>query len=275
MALALIARVRSQGASMTPALGRVAERVLGTPDAVLYQSITELAEEAGASEASVMRFCRELGFTGFQDFKLALARELATEVHAGRRESEADPVKDLVDTAVMALRETEQLLDRAAIEAVAERILSASQVEIFGVAASGVTAEYLHYKLTRVGVRSRALSDAHLASMVADTSDPSAMHVIVSSSGSTVDAVRVAKLAQAAGAFVVGITNRSKSPLIASCDLALVASWPETPLTGGAFPSKISQLLIVDALFAYLTKRAPQRLNTINRTAGSVSDRSY
>ncbi len=275
MALALIAKVRSQGASMTPALGRVAERVLGAPDTVLYQSITELAEEAGSSEASVMRFCRELDFSGFQDFKLALAKELATEAHAGRREPESDPVKNLVDTAITALRETEQLLDRSAIESAAGRILAASQVEIFGVAASGVTGEYLHYKLTRVGIRSRALSDAHVASMVAETSDASAVHVIISSSGSTVDAVRVAKLARARGAFVVGVTNRSKSPLVVSCNQELVASWPETPLTGGAFPSKISQLLIVDALLAYLSKLAPERLEIINRTAGSVSDRSY
>lgn len=275
MASALIAKVRSEGASMTPALERVAERVLGAPEEVLYESITELAEESGSSEASVMRFCRELGFAGFQDFKLALARELATEKRADRDGEAADAVSVLVETAVTALRETEQLLDRAAVETAASRILAAAQVEIFGVAASAVTAQYLEYKLTRLGLRSRALSDAHLAAMVADTSDPAVVHVIVSSSGSTIDTVKIATAARASGAFVIGITNRSKSPLVAVCDLALIASWPETPLTGGAFPSKISQLLIVDALFAYLSQRAPGRGEIINRTAGSVSDRSY
>ena len=87
--------------------------------------------------------------------------------------------------------------------------------------------------------------------------------------------VRVAEVARASGAIVVGITNRAKSPLVAHCDFALIASWPETPLTGGAFPSKISQLLIVDALLGYLANAMPQALDLINRTAGSVSDRSY
>jgi RpiR family carbohydrate utilization transcriptional regulator len=62
---------------------------------------------------------------------------------------------------------------------------------------------------------------------------------------------------------------------VTACDLVLLASWPETPLTGGAFPSEISQLLIVDALMAYIAKRADDRIDVINRTAGSVSDRSY
>jgi DNA-binding MurR/RpiR family transcriptional regulator len=99
--------------------------------------------------------------------------------------------------------------------------------------------------------------------------------VVISSSGSTIDAVRIAELARSQGAFVIGISNRSKSPLVAACDLALIASWPETPLTGGAFPSKISQLLIVDALAAEMMRQDPARLTLLGRTAEVVSDRSF
>jgi RpiR family transcriptional regulator, carbohydrate utilization regulator len=101
------------------------------------------------------------------------------------------------------------------------------------------------------------------------------VHVIISSSGSTIDSVKIAELAKSRGAFVIGISNRSKSPLVAVCNLTLIASWPETPLTGGAFPSKISQLLIVDALLAEMMRRDPKRLAMIQRTAESVSDRSF
>ncbi|MDG4898800.1 ROK family protein [Mesorhizobium sp. WSM4976] len=103
--------------------------------------------------------------------------------------------------------------------------------------------------------------------MAAGTAQPGTVQVVISSSGSTIDAVRVAELARSKGAFVIGISNRSKSPLIAVCDLALIASWPETPLTGGAFPSKISQLLIVDALVAEMTRQDPKRLVELSRTA--------
>ena len=39
-----------------------------------YMSITALAEECGAAEATISRFCRTLGFSGYNDFKLALAK---------------------------------------------------------------------------------------------------------------------------------------------------------------------------------------------------------
>jgi RpiR family transcriptional regulator, carbohydrate utilization regulator len=275
MTKALIASLRSTAGNMTPALAKVAEFVLGHPDTTLYQSITELAESSGSSEASVMRFCRDQGFSGFQDFKLALAKELANDERGRESAEPADDIQRLVETAVIALRETEQLIVRQHVTKAAEELLAARAVECFGVAASAVTAQYLAYKMSRIGKISRALGDAHLATMAAGTAGKGSVHVIISSSGSTIDSVRIAELAKSRGAFVIGISNRSKSPLAAACDLTLIASWPETPLTGGAFPSKISQLLIVDALVAEMTRQDPQRLAMIQRTAESVSDRSF
>lgn len=272
--MALIASIRSRAPNMTRALQRVALYALEDPQAVLYKSITELAEDANSSEASVMRFCRELGFAGFQNFKLALAQELATQQQTSTPVASGDPVRDLVETARMALDETERLLDRANIEAVANQLLQAHRIEIFGVAASAITAQYLEYKLARLGIQSHIARDAHLATMAAATCAPSDLYFLVSSSGSTIDTVKIAELAHARGARVIGITNRAKSPLAAVCHSVLLASWPETPLTGGAFPSKISQLLIVDALASYITKAAPERLLTVRDTAQSVTDRS-
>ncbi|RWB73968.1 MurR/RpiR family transcriptional regulator [Mesorhizobium sp.] len=275
MTHALIASLRAAAGDMTPALARVAETVLAQPDATLRQSITELAETSGSSEASVMRFCRDQGFSGFQDFKLALAKELATDERAKDNGLPSDDIQRLVETAITSLRETEQLIVREDVAIASRKLLDASVVECFGIAASAVTAQYLAYKMTRIGKFSRALGDAHLAVMAAGTAQPGTVQVVISSSGSTIDAVRVAELARSKGAFVIGISNRSKSPLIAVCDLALIASWPETPLTGGAFPSKISQLLIVDALVAEMTRQDPKRLVELSRTAEVVSDRSF
>ncbi|MGO6682258.1 MurR/RpiR family transcriptional regulator [Rhizobium leguminosarum] len=272
--MALVASIRSRAPNMTRALQRVADYTLEDPQAVLYKSITELAEDAQSSEASVMRFCRELGFTGFQNFKLALAQELATQSQTSVPISTGDPVQNLVETARTALDETERLLDRSIIQAVAQELLQAKHIEIFGVAASAITAQYLEYKLARLGVHSHIARDAHLATMAAATSNPADVYFLISSSGSTLDTVKIAELAHARGARVIGITNRSKSPLAATCTHVLLASWPETPLTGGAFPSKISQLLIVDALASYMTMAEPDRLITILDTAQSVTDRN-
>jgi len=259
---------------MTKALQRVANFALEDPQSVLYKSITELAEDASSSEASVMRFCRELGFTGFQNFKLALAQELATNQKQDTTNADGDTVLELIGTARKALDETERLLDRRTIEAVAHELLKARNIEIFGVAASAITGQYLEYKLARLGVHSHIPRDAHLATMAAATSYPDDVYFLISNSGSTIDTVSIAKRAHSRGAKVVGITSRVKSPLAAVCDYVLLASWPETPLTGGAYASKISEMLIVDAVASYIAQVAPERIDIVRETAQSVTDRS-
>ena len=275
MAQALIAILRSLASDMTPALARVAEAVIAHPEATLYQSITELAETSGSSEASVMRFCRDQGFSGFQEFKLTLAKEIATDQRNADSAIPADDIQRLVETAMVALRETEQLIVRADVQSAARRLLSATFIECFGVAASAITAQYLAYKMFRIGRACRASSDAHLAMMAAGTSKPGSTYVVISSSGSTIDSVRVAEVAKRNGAFVIGVSNRAKSPLAATCDVALIASWPETPLTGGAFQSKISQMLIVDALIGEMGRQDPTCIETAAQTASVVSDRNF
>lgn len=55
---------------------KVANCVLQDPASVVSYSITELAEKAGTSEPTVIRFCRRLGLRGYMDLRLSLARDL-------------------------------------------------------------------------------------------------------------------------------------------------------------------------------------------------------
>ncbi len=261
---------------MSPALARIGDYVLLRPDRILTQTVTELAEEAGSSEASVIRFCREQGFASFQGFKLALATELAS-TQAARAEPAApgDYISEIVATAVAALHDTRALLDVDAVSVVAERLIAARRIHLFGVAASAVTVAYLRYKLTRLGLLASAHEDSHMAAMVAAGLNRRDVAVAVSTSGSTVDVVRAAEVARAAGAFLVGITSRPKSPLASIADVVLRAASSETPVTGGAFSSKIGQLLLVDVLFDRIAARDPKARGFIRSTAASVADRGY
>src|SRR5512143_231974 len=69
-------RLRGLYPSLKSALQKVADVILRQPEMAIYASVNEVAAVATVSEATVMRFCRILGFKGFQDFKIALAREM-------------------------------------------------------------------------------------------------------------------------------------------------------------------------------------------------------
>jgi len=56
---------------------KVADYVMQQQSAVVQMRIVDLAAAAAVSEPTVVRFCRALGFDGFQDFKLTLAQSVA------------------------------------------------------------------------------------------------------------------------------------------------------------------------------------------------------
>lgn len=154
VATGTLAKLRATVPGLTPALQRIAEYALEAPDRVLYHTVTELAEAASSSEGSVIRFCKDLGFRGFQDFKLALATDLAT---ASRDTVLSTPEEQGIITAAVqhaqtAIRETGQLPELAQVEQVAARILLADRIDVYGVGASGVIAHYVDYKLLRLGL---------------------------------------------------------------------------------------------------------------------------
>jgi RpiR family transcriptional regulator, carbohydrate utilization regulator len=270
----VVPRLRAAKPGLTPALARIADYVLAAPDQLLALTITELAELSGGSESAVIRLCRALGFDGFQDLKLALATEMVTNPVSPRAQ-DSDVVTQLAESGAMALSDTARLLDREAVTSAVRALLDARRIHLFGVGASGITCAYLAYKLLRLGLHAHVQEDAHLAAMASASITKDDVFVIVSSTGSTMDAVKTGQNARERGASVIAITNRSKSPLVNTSSIILLAAAPETPLTGGAYASKISQFLIVDALFAGLTEAQPDLADAIARTASIVSERSY
>jgi len=70
--------MRSRLETLSRAEQRVARCILDEPSEAIRFSITELAERAAVGEATVSRFCRRLGLSGFLDLKISIASELAS-----------------------------------------------------------------------------------------------------------------------------------------------------------------------------------------------------
>ena len=55
---------------------KIAEYLEKIQEGFLTDTITEFAEKAGVSDATVVRFCRHIGYKGYQDFKMHMAQDL-------------------------------------------------------------------------------------------------------------------------------------------------------------------------------------------------------
>ena len=224
----LLLKLRQEASGYSPTQQKLGEFVLNDPARVLYLTITELARESGTSEASVTRLCRTLG--------------CKPERQAG------DAIDNVVDESVQALQDTAKLLDRAQLEQATLALHQAQSVQIYGVAASAILGEYLHYKLLRLGKPAQLFSDMHRAAMNATTLSKETLVVAISSSGSTRDLLHVVKLARKRGVKVLALSNTPRSPLASLSDLQLVAAKPEGPLSAGALNAKVGVMLLVELL---------------------------
>jgi len=75
----VLGTIRSARLTLSKSEDKVADFVLNEPEDVVQASIQSLAKKCGVSEPTVVRFCRAIGCSGYHDFKLKLARSMASQ----------------------------------------------------------------------------------------------------------------------------------------------------------------------------------------------------
>ncbi len=271
-----LSQLRAEREHLTPTLRRAADYFLEHPQTVLYQSITDAADACDCAESSIIRLCRELGFKGFQDFKLALSADLASKPVAlkGQPETTGDVIAYARLGMQAALVETGAMIDPDQIDAAVTLIMGAQQILTVGQGASAITGQDLSYKLLRAGFSAFSLPDPHLAAMTASVYPAGGVVIGISRSGTTIDTVHTLEVARAHGCKTIAITHRGKSPLTRCADVTLFSSSAEGPLSGGDIASKVGQLFIIDVLFNSILLKHEPAAEAVRRTAEAVSEKN-
>lgn len=271
-----LARLRALLPTLQPSDVRVARVILDEPDATVHRSVSEIAEAAGASTATVVRCAQKAGFRGFHDLKLALAHDVA--VVAAAQADQAGPdagstLREVLDTGAQMLRDVAALIDPAAFAAAADRIATAGRVLFVAVGTSAALAQDAAYRFTTVGVRGEAPADVHAQHVTARGLGATDVCVAVSHTGSTRETLAAATAAKDAGATVVAITSYLRSPLTDLADLTLLAGARELALRLEAVASRLAHLAVLDALLLDVVRRTePRAHEALDRYAGVLSE---
>lgn len=249
----------------SPTLQKLGDFILTEPQKVLYLTITELARETDTSEASVTRLCRHLGCKGYTEFKMALALDVQHNQPAVI--ASGDSIDMLVEETVQALRDTGKFINREVLQQAVEALHQAQSIQIYGVAASAITGEYLHYRLLRLGKAAQLFGDMHRAAMNASTLKQGDLVIAISASGSTKDVMHVVKVAKKQNAQVLMLSNTLRSPMGNLADMLLVAARPEGPFNAGALSGKVGAMMLVEVLINELMTHDARYLAASQQTA--------
>lgn len=248
----MLSEIESVVKTMTRAEKKVAHVVLSSPYRVLRKSIGLLAQEAGVSEPSVIRFCRAINCTGFQDFKLQLAQDLATGAHFGKTrlsidESAPELITKVIDSGIASLIKVRDTLPADGVQIAVDKLAAAERIEFYGLGGSGIVARDAQHKFFRLGVPVVAYSDPSVHSVAASLLVPGCVAVVISQSGMTQDIIASAELALAAGATVIAITA-AESPLSRASTICLPMNSLEDEDLYAPIKSRMAHLAIVDVL---------------------------
>lgn len=260
-----------------PALARgVAQTLLDDPAGCARLSITELADRAGTSEATVARTARLLGYDGYRSLRLALAAQPAPEPADAALFGGVGPDDDLPTVLAKlahderrSLADTAATLDAGALDAAVTAIAGAHRVDTYGVMSSGLVAADLAQKLLRIGLAAQSYADPHLAVTSALRLGPGDVAVGVSHSGTTEEVREPLALARAAGATTVLVTGNPRGA--AADHVLLAAAGRDTELRPAALASRISQLLVVDCLFVGVAQRRPGSIDALHTSLAALA----
>ncbi len=253
-------RIRMMMPQLTPLEGRVVEMILGRRDFDETTALKSVAEDAGVSEAMLVKIAKKLGFSGFKDFRAGIAdynRLPTTDLHQelSPDDSGAQIAQKVFRTSIHALEETLSILDPEAFERAADLIFAARQRDLYGIGGSAQIARDVAHKFLRIGVRTSVFDDAHMMLMSAALLTEGDVAIAFSHSGQTTAVLEPLELARKRGARTIALTNYATSPIAEIADVVLCSTAQGSPLLGENAAARVAQLIILDAVFAAVAQR--------------------
>jgi RpiR family carbohydrate utilization transcriptional regulator len=119
--------------------------------------VSQLAEEAKVSDPTVIRFCRSLGFKGFQDFQIRLAQSVVPTlrtIHESVDEDVEAPdlVQRVFDANIDAIRSSLKTFDFQTVNTVVETLAHADRIIFHGLGGSAAVAMDAYHEFFRIGI---------------------------------------------------------------------------------------------------------------------------
>lgn len=272
-----LASIRSHYSQFSDTEKKIANYILSNPTDIIHSSINGLADELGVADSTVFRFCKRIGFKGYQSMKIALAAEIVTpmrDIHENVDENDTPQTiaSKVFRSNMKTIEDTLMVLKEKQFQEAADALLAADNIEFFGSGGSGIVAMDAYHKFIRTGLRVHASTDSHIQLMTASQMTEKDCAVLISHSGSTKDILHVMKVLKNSRAKTIAITNFAKSPLSEKADISLYTVSEETDYRSEALSSRIAQLSIFDALYvSIMLKRDKDGKDALKKMRNAIS----
>ncbi|KAF5043829.1 putative HTH-type transcriptional regulator YbbH [bioreactor metagenome] len=242
---------------------KLADYVINNRLEICEMTVQQFASVSDTSPAAIIRFSKKLGYSGFKEFQMAIAKNLSKELNQEKEiyeqittnDSTEKIISKVINAHINAVKNTESIIKSEIIDEAVDAINNADTIHLFGVGGSYVVALDFQYKLVRINMKTSLHSDYHLQLVSASYINKNDIAIAISNSGKTKETFNSLKLAKERGAKTISITHVGKNPIADISDININTIHIEQGFRIGAISSRISQLTLIDIIFMSLIKK--------------------
>jgi len=219
-------KIRSLHASLSPNQRVLGEFILDHVEEIPFWNAQTLADAAGTSSATVVRFAQRLGYSGFPTLRSDIADLIKKDLsqdYVSRIESlEGDVLSMVASQDVEDINNTLNQLDRKDFSAAVDMIMAAEQVHTMGLGVSHIMSDLMAYQLNQVGISASPMRTGS-TSFFEQVAFFTPKHLLIAFSYPPYSetTVHTAQAAHASGVGVIGITNKPAAPISFHADITL------------------------------------------------------
>ncbi|WP_312433178.1 MurR/RpiR family transcriptional regulator [Lacrimispora sp.] len=234
---------------------KVADYVLEHPQEAVDANVSELAKASGVSDATVVRMCHHLGYKGYYQFRLMLAKDV------GRDEGEEieelqntpNPVMKIFQKYVNSLIAVAESINEDNMKSCVNLIKSCKQAHILAVGNTTPLALYMGFRLGRLGVKcTNDISPEYFLNHV-NLADKEDIIIAISQSGSSRQVIQGMELAKEKGLKIMAITGYRQSPISELADYVLISNGRKESFDYYKNYAHLKETALIDALLELLT----------------------
>ena len=240
----------------------VADFVLKDPKSVITMKTAEASTAMGISEPTLIRFCKALGFSGYQEFKINLSQQLAADDYFVMYEiDEDDSIHELCekvfDTTISEILNVRSQIDQNILEEAIEALANARRVEFYAFGGSAPVAMDAQHKFFRLKIPSSYISDPHIQFMSANSLGKKDVVVAISQSGTTSALLDSVRIVRKSGVKVIGIMP-GRTPLADICDYPLTIDVGDNNRLSKPNTSRIAYTAVIDVMTMGVAQLKPE-----------------
>jgi DNA-binding MurR/RpiR family transcriptional regulator len=256
---ALFSELEARLPSLPRKQNALARTILESPELIAFGSVRDLSSQLGMNNATVIRFAKSLGFSGYQELQTEVQEAYLTRaglrnVRAETPGGDSNPVADTFAQQVTNLEIARQQFTDVDIDAVATAFLEAERIVVITTGSAVIPGLMLVRLLRHIGLRGELASGSAADQMIA-LYDISARDVVIGIGLWLTfdDTVRALTLARRKQARTIAIVGSATSPLGKLADVTIFAPAQGSSLTF----SVVATLAVVEAVVASVARRIP------------------